>query len=256
MQNLFSSPLREGESEWLSVSDLMAGLMVIFLFIAIVIFVRPDDEAEETLRQNILNLEKKLTQVDRQRLKILEIVAQWQEREEEIYNALYKEFEDDLKEWGAEIERETLLIRFLVETPKILFKSGEYTISGWFQDILTDFYPRYIETLAPYKEVIDELRIEGHTSPEWEDTSPEEAYIYNMRLSQNRTREVLEFVFNLPEIEGELEWLQSTVTANGLSSSRPPSEQEVEDLVQLRRVEFRVRTKDRSEILRILEVVQ
>ena len=68
MDKLFGSSLREEESDWLSVSDLMAGLMVIFLFIAI-IFIRPLAE---------------------QNLRIKEIASTWQENETQIYEALQK----------------------------------------------------------------------------------------------------------------------------------------------------------------------
>ena len=111
MENFFRSGSREEESEWLSVSDLMAGLMVIFLFIAIV-FIRPLAEQNQRIK---------------------EIASTWQENETEIYNALFQEFETDLTEWNAEIEKDTLLIRF--KAPEVLFERGRAKIRTEFAEI-------------------------------------------------------------------------------------------------------------------------
>ena len=89
---------------------------------------------------------------------------------------------------------------------------------------LADFFPRYIEILskADYKEEIEEIRIEGHTSSEWQDQVPiDVAFMNNMELSQNRARNVLDYVLEIdnPKISRNKIWLKKKVTANGLSSS-------------------------------------
>ena len=43
-----------------------------------------------------------------------------------------------------------------------------------------------------------EIRIEGHTSSEWFDQSTgNEAYLNNMELSQNRARNVLDYILRI-----------------------------------------------------------
>ncbi len=234
MDGMFGASSHEDENEWLSVSDLMAGLMVVFLFIAIV-FIRPLAE---------------------QSLKIKEIASSWQENETELYEALLEEFSGDLPRWNAEIEKETLLIRF--RSPDVLFDIGRATIRSEFSTILSDFFPRYVRVLSPFRESIDEIRIEGHTSSIWnENTSSEEAYILNMELSQKRTLAVLHNVFSITDIAEDRLWLQPLLTANGLSSSRPIlMDNNLEDTKRSRRVEFRVRTTARTEIVRILAATQ
>tara|TARA_R110002072_G_scaffold30957_41_gene96118 strand:+ start:2544 stop:3248 length:705 start_codon:yes stop_codon:yes gene_type:complete len=234
MENFFRSGSREEESEWLSVSDLMAGLMVIFLFIAIV-FIRPLAEQNQRIK---------------------EIASTWQENETEIYNALFQEFETDLTEWNAEIEKDTLLIRF--KAPEVLFERGRAKIRTEFAEILQNFFPRYVAVLRTYRESLEEIRVEGHTSSVWNQiTSPEEAYFRNMDLSQARTRAVLQNVLGLPEISQERGWLRPLLTANGLSSSHLVLDADgAEDRDRSRRVEFRVKTKARTEIVRILEEVR
>jgi outer membrane protein OmpA-like peptidoglycan-associated protein len=234
MTPVFGPSSQNEDSEWISVSDLMAGLMVIFLFIAIV-FIRP---------------------VAEQNLKIKEIARTWQENETEIYDALVQEFSDDLPRWNAEIEQDTLLIRF--KSPEVLFERGRAAIRREFSAILEDFFPRYVNVLERFRDSIDEVRIEGHTSSVWNHTtSQEDAYFLNMGLSQARTRAVLQKVFLLPDITEHRSWLQPLLTANGLSSSRPVIlENGREDRERSRRVEFRIRTTARTEIVKILEAAQ
>lgn len=240
MNSIFGASKKEEDSDWLSVSDLMAGLMVIFLFIAI-IFIRPLTEQKIILEQ--------------QQERITEIASTWQETETNIYEALVSEFQDDLSAWNAEIEKETLLLRF--KAPEVLFAEGQSEIRVRFREILSDFFPRYVGVLSEFRNAIEEIRIEGHTSSEWNSVSPEQAYYNNMALSQARTREVLSFALSISDIEGEKAWLQTLLTANGLSSSRPIINQfGAEDPDLSRRVEFRVRTKARTEIVKILEEVQ
>lgn len=233
MKAVFGSSKSDDDGDWLSVSDLMAGLMVIFLFIAI-IYIRPLAEKTEA---------------------VTEIVVAWQESEEALYLAMEDEFKEDLPKWNAEIDPETLAVRF--KSPEILFKRGSATIETKFELILADFFPRYVSVLAEFQNGIEEIRIEGHTSSDWSGVSLEEAYFRNMELSQARTREVLRYLFLLPAISEQKPWLRPLVTANGLSSSQPILDSEGAEAPFLsRRVEFRVRTKVRNEIMKVVREVQ
>lgn len=227
---IFRTSHDDGEEHWISVSDLMAGLMIIFLFIAIT-YIRP-----------ILN----------ERDAIKEIAVTWQESEVALYDRLKEEFKDDLPRWNAELERETLTVRFT--EPEILFDSGRATLKPEFEYILSDFFPRYLNVLSDFRDDIAEVRIEGHTSSEWMvATSGDEAYFHNMELSQNRTRAVLEYALLLPGSSAQKSWAKKYITANGLSSSRLIFANGKEDKERSRRVEFRVRTNAKREIVRILE---
>lgn len=234
MTNLFRPSSATEESEWLSVSDLMAGLMVIFLFIAIV-YIRPLIE---------------------QQARIKELAVVWQENEVKIYEALLEEFQDDLPKWDAEIERDTLLFRF--NAPEVLFEQASTDITPHFEKILNDFFPRYADKLRSFQNSIEELRIEGHTSSIWEGAkTKQEAYFHNMELSQGRTRSVLQYVLTNPALDSDKEWVQDLLTANGLSSSKRiffPNGGENQKAS--RRVEFRVETKARRELVRILEELE
>ncbi|MBQ3033631.1 MAG: hypothetical protein IJD28_04555, partial [Deferribacterales bacterium] len=132
----------DGE-HWLSVSDLMSGLMVVFLFISIA-FMR------------YISMEKD---------KITDIAVAYQENQVAIYHALVQEFQDDLSKWDASIEQTTLSFQF--NSPEVLFAVGSSKITDKFAAILTDFTVRYLNILDEYRPSIQEIRIEGHTSSEW-----------------------------------------------------------------------------------------
>ncbi len=219
--------------DWISISDLMAGLMMIFLFIAI-------------SYMNSLQIRAK---------QIKKIAVAYQELQNDLYIDLYKEFKDDLSDWKAEIDRETLSVRF--HEPDVLFRQGSSDVTVRFQDILCDFFPRYIKIMnsAKYQNCIEEIRIEGHTSSEWtKKINDENAYIHNMRLSQNRTRSVLKLCLSLIRDEGIKDWAKHYITANGLSSSRLILTPEgSEDKEKSRRVEFRTKTAAEKKVVEIIE---
>lgn len=222
----------EGEgAHWLSVSDLMAGLMMVFLFIAITL-----------MRQAFL-----------ERDQIREIAVAYQENQVAIYEALMEEFGDDLERWDATINQETLAFEF--KSPDVLFATGETVIRPRFQEILEDFFPRYLEVLRTYRDSIDEIRIEGHTSSEWNGlVSATEAYFKNMELSQGRTRSVLQYVYDLPTVDADRPWVKRHFAAVGFSSSRLVLDGAGrEDPARSRRVTFRVITNAETQIRRIIE---
>lgn len=191
----------KSETEWISISDLMTGLMMIFLFISI-------------SYMNSLQIRAK---------QIRKIAVAYQELQDDLYQELYLEFKDDLPKWEAEIERETLSVRF--HEPDVLFKQGEDEVTTRFKDILKEFFPRYLRIMnsKKYRDSIEEIRIEGHTSSEWhKKVNEDEAYFLNMMLSQNRTRSVLEYCLGLIKDDYDiLAWSRRYITANGLSSLKP-----------------------------------
>ncbi len=233
MEKLFGRRSSSDDEHWMSVSDLMAGLMVIFLFIAIT-YIRPIVEIQAKIRN---------------------IVVAWKDSEVEIYAALNEEFEADLFRWRAELDQNTLSIRF--KAPDVLFASATATLKPEFKRILDDFFPRYLDVLYQFKGAIAEVRLEGHTSSEWEGASTKDvAYFMNMELSQARTRAVLEYSLGLPLVDPYKEWARKLITANGLSSSRLILQDSREDKIRSRRVEFRVRTNTKEQIVRVLETIE
>ena len=195
--------------------------------------------------------------------KIEQIAVTYEKLQSDLYADLDEEFKDDFKKWNAgwvdeddENKKTRLTIRF--KEPEVLFEPGSAEVRPLFKEILDDFFPRYIQILRrlKYMEDIAEIRIEGHTSSEWKKKTGLEAYIPNMKLSQGRTRSVLEYVLQIPSIQQNKEiqkWLTRYLTANGLSSSRPITDSnDTEIKEESRRVEFRVRTNAEKRIVEII----
>lgn len=223
----------EEEHHWLSVSDLMAGLMMVFLLISI------------ALMRHALEERDRVTQV----------AEAYQETQVAIYQALIEEFSDDLEAWQAEINADTLTLTF--KSPEVLFATGSAQLRPHFESILSDFYPRYLKVLTPFRKSINEIRIEGHTSSLWnQHVSEDEAYFLNMQLSQDRTRSVLSYLYRLPETQAEKTWVKKTTAAVGFSSSHPVLDDTgQEDHEGSRRVNFRILTNAEGQIREILSEV-
>jgi outer membrane protein OmpA-like peptidoglycan-associated protein len=222
------------ETHWIPLSDLMTGLMVMFLLIAVTYMMRVEADSDQ----------------------VKQVAIAYNEIKDALFEDLRSEFKDDLPKWKAELIKDDLSIRFT--EPEVLFAAGSSELKPEFRDILSDFFPRYVRILtsAKYQGSITEVRIEGHTSSDWIGvTTPEDAYFRNMELSQARTRSALAYALSLPQVGGQRDWLRRYLTANGLSSSRPVFDPSgAEDAARSRRVEFRIRTDAETRIAKILEV--
>lgn len=120
------------------------------------------------------------------------------------------------------------------------------------------FFPKYLKILNDrFRDDIEEIRIEGHTdsskcSKQCE--TIELNYLYNMNLSQARSRNVLRYGLTETDVAGNPELLafgREYIIATGLSFSQPrttPSKS--------RRVEIRVRTKAQDKIDAIIKTLK
>ena len=226
---------QETEEHWIAVSELMSGLMMLFLLIAVmylVIVERKNDEIER-------------------------VVVLYEDLREELYADLQAEFGDDLPLWGAQIGED---LKFRFTNTNLLFEEGQSDLKPEFSTILSDFFPRYmaILTSTKYRDDILELRIEGHTSSSWSfAVDSDDAYMRNMALSQERTRSTLGFLFDLEAVAHEKDWLRQRMTANGLSSSQTILQDDgVEDAERSRRVEFVVVTDAETRLSTILQEIR
>jgi outer membrane protein OmpA-like peptidoglycan-associated protein len=243
----------ENDDFWPSISDLMSGLMIIFMFIAISFMSQISREKEEYKDQKI-EIEKLAEEYKQQKQYISELAEEYKKVKVNIYNDLFKEFKQNLFYWNAYIDKETLSVKF--REPDIFFMPGSTELNSKFQEILDDFFPRYIAILnsEKYRNEIEEVRIEGHTSTEWtKNSTPMESYFKNMELSQGRTRSTLQYVMNLNSMSKHEKFMIEKITANGLSYSKKILVAGIEDKKMSRRVEFRIRTKAEQKIDQILE---
>lgn len=222
----------KANSEWISISDMMAGLMMVFMLISITFMLQTEYEKKA----------------------MADVALAYEKSKLDLNRALLEEFEDDLTRWGAEILPDTT---FRFREPEVLFAVNSADIKAQFKTILDDFFPRYISILTrpEFYQDIEEIRIEGHTSSDWKGTQDRAvAYINNAELSQERSFSVLDYVFNMDESNAERAWLVRVLRANGLSFAKPIFDAEQrEDQERSRRVEFRVITKTEERIYEILQ---
>lgn len=227
--------LHEQADEWIPLSDLMTGLMMFFMLLAMAFMIKVEADSEKIKRVAIL----------------------YDELRSDLYNDLDAEFRKDLGRWGAELDAD-LTVRF--KEPDVLFDTGSAVLKAKFTAVLNDFFPRYVSILTSdkYRNSVTEIRVEGHTSSTWGNgAATEDAYFKNMELSQSRTRSTLQYVLQLPQVRKEQSWLRLYLTANGLSSSKLITGTDgKENPARSQRVEFKIRTDADARIATILEVAR
>lgn len=212
---------------WMSVSDLMTGLMVIFLFIAIAYM--------SLVREN------------------QSVLTDYVETKQRMYDKLIEEFRGDTLKWKMGIGKD-LSMKF--NNPTVLFEQGRAEVKPEFKKILNDFIPRYLNILLTdsLRSKIKEIRIEGHTDNVPFPSLSQDPYIANIILSQQRALNVLRYIRDMPSFQNysaeQKKMLEFWFTANGLSYGKALdnngeytfiSNKNI-DLQMSRRVEFRIVT--------------
>lgn len=228
-------------SIWISNTDLMSGLLVLFLFIAILMN-QGLSEAQDEI--------KKITGASN------EVRRELQESIKQNFSA------EEIKRYNLDQENNVGAASFDKGDGRFLVGSSELTPE--FRATLQVFLPKYIKSISDIYEKdpdkIKEIRIEGHTSTEWfannngQLVTANDAYIKNMELSQNRTRAIIQFALSLPELVPYHSLIKEKLTANGLSSSQIIKKEDgSEDFDASRRIEFKVVVNDEATVKDIEE---
>lgn len=216
---------KNSEQHWIPLADLMTGLMMVFLLIAVLYMLKVNNAAQS-----------------------------YTHAKSQLGEDLCAEFAKDLAKWNAQCDKQNLVVRF--NSPEVLFDTGKSALKPQFAVILDDFFPRYIKVLGQdkHKNSIEEIRIEGHTSSKWSTgVDKNTAYFLNMQLSQARTLSVLQYVLNHTNTKNK-HWVKAILTANGLSSSKLIYHKDGTKNVQgSQRVEFKVRTNADEHIKQIID---
>ena len=200
----------------LSLGDLMAGLLLIFVLLLSFVMLRLENLMEEK-RKELELLD------DRERIKKLLISRLLQE----------------LSEFDVEVDPDTGVIRI---TEGILFDFGEDELKQAGKAFLRQFTPKYVGILLSdplVKEHIAQVIIEGHTDNVG-------GYEYNLSLSLRRAKSVAAYLFT--KEFGTFRYaddLKKLLSANGRSFVQPIAPNDVaEGRAQNRRVEFQFRLRD------------
>ena len=155
-------------SQWISLSDMMTWLMLVFLLLSILVMSEIHQEQENKNR----------------------ILIEYNNVKSELYKDLKKAFEEKENEWDMSIQ-DNLTVKF--NNDDVLFLANSSNLTNWFKNILDEFIPKYLDIITndKYDWKISEIRIEWHA---W--NCPEGTYFYCLDLSQWRSNSVLSYLFN------------------------------------------------------------
>ena len=247
---------------WLSYSDMMAALLLVFVLIITFTMLQAKKQYEqkekELLEQQMLLQEKEI--VLKEQEKILqeqkEVMDSQQEQLDaivgvryDLVEALRDEFEDS--SLSVSVDPQTGAITF---DSNVLFDSGQSNLKKGGKKFLEEFLPRYFAVLMDprFKDYISEIIIEGHTDTDG-------GYTYNLQLSQARALTVADFCIGEKAsfVKGEeLDELRGILTANGRSySDLIYNEDGSVNMAASRRVEFKFRLKDDEMIDQMIGVL-
>lgn len=239
----------EEVSYWLSYSDMMAALLLIFILIISFTMLQAkgqyeakEQELEE--QQEIISKQEQLLADQQSELdRVMGIRS-------DLVEALRDEFNGS--DLNVVVDAKTGAITF---DAGVLFDVGESELKDEGKEFMENFLPRYCGVLLQdkYKDYVSEIIIEGHT-----DTNG--TYLYNLELSQQRAFSVATFC--LTENSGilsktEIETLRTVLTANGRSYSNPVyDENGAVDMEASRRVEFKFRLEDEEMIDEMVNILE
>lgn len=187
---------KKAGSQWISLSDMMTWLMLVFLLISVLVISEIQEQQDNKNR----------------------ILLEYNNTQDEILKELKKAFQEKEKEWEMTID-DDLSIKFT--NPDVLFEPNISTLTQGFRDILDQFIPLYISIVndEEYKDSIIEVRIEWHA---WKCEDIE--YMSCLKLSQERSNAVLWYIFNHPEYiwisEKNKKKLKFWFTSNGMSNGK------------------------------------
>lgn len=249
---------------WISYSDLMAGLLLVFILLLITTLLvskegldkqqQLNDERERELEQ-----QRKLNTAREQELKklrkdIADVLG--------VRVELLKRLKERFSVAGGQISFDdaTGAVRL---GSNILFEEGSAKLSPEGRRTLDRTLPIYFDALLGDKRLsayVDQIVFEGHTNSNYssgkEDSA--QAFLFNLELSQNRAYAAMEHV--LKSDLGTYQDAHKLLAANGYSSSRllyqdTPTGKE-EDKAASRRLELRFRLKDEVALNRLKELLE
>lgn len=193
------------------------------------------DESGRTLEE-LLDASQKLAALQEagQTLEgIASKISQAEAQQEVMVGALRNELGDIVSRVGGQIDENGAII--LPDTG--LFEQGKARITPVLRKFLADACEPWVATLKNSGVNIAEVKIEGHASSEWRSgSSPRQAYLGNLDLSQRRSQAVLRVCLDFITDNNILDWARAHMIAVGYSSVRPVMEDGEEDRAASRRV--------------------
>ena len=211
----------EETSYWLSFSDLMASVLIIFILLFVYNLIAYEESMNET--------EKMIRELTSTRMKIITM--------------LQEEF--DKENMDIIIDPKTGAIQL---NESILFDTGKSELKEEGKEFAQKFIPIYVKILLGNDEIksqVSQIIIEGHT----DDVG---GYLYNLKLSQERSLSVAQFLLNSEFNYKYKNEMEKYLTINGRSYSEPILNNDGSiNKDASRRVEIKFRLKEEEVLLQI-----
>lgn len=258
---------------FLSISDLIMGVLLIFVLLYVKEHLRSDPERlkrlevenrelkienkflklkveeltqklkeyEEIIKRLKLELEKSKNQI-----RILERKeATIEELHQRINQKLLESFKDD-----KDIKIDTINQELILDD-SVLFGINEWQLKEIGKEKLQKILPKFFSTFVDDETVVnflEQLTIEGHTD-DLGSKDPQRNYLYNLDLSQKRAYEVARFIYSDPYLietlgEERLKKLKIYLSSNGKSNANliyQDSKKKIVDRNKSRRVTIKYR---------------
>lgn len=199
---------------WITMSDLLLGLMIIFLILFI------------------------MSMVGFSQAKVAEQSAQTEMAEKLAKELVNNKIDVNIDKMSGQVEISDLE----------LFDIGSAKLSAKGKAYLDKFFPIYIDTIFSNPEVSDKVEnliIEGHTDSQMFRglNSTDEQYTKNLELSSMRATEVANYVFKTNYNKKYSKKLHKVLIVEGKSNTEPILTNGKEDFNKSRRVELEIRMK-------------
>ncbi|SDT09219.1 chemotaxis protein MotB [Paenibacillaceae bacterium GAS479] len=225
----------EKESFWVSYTDLMSGLLIIFALVIMITMYDTQSAYEKqqiALQQTAAAMKEKEAAIQETNKLIEEVIGVKSKIIQELV-AAFKDSKLDLQ-----VDQQTGAIRF---SGGVFFDYRSSKVSDKGTQYLAEFIPKYISILLSdqFRDEIAQIIVEGHTDTDG-------SYLYNLQLSQDRALSVVQQIFDpkFPKFSRQEE-LKKVITANGRSFSVPVLDTKGKiDADKSRRVEFKFRLRD------------
>jgi chemotaxis protein MotB len=214
---------------WLSFSDVMSSLLIIFLLLFVYKILDYNQEIKN-YNETLASKEAKIQELSKVRTKIIE--------------KLLEQFGENIA-----IDKNTGAIKLKSE---ILFDSNKSELKPEGKIFLTTFIPKYLDILLGDKEIKDNLSriiIEGHT----DDVG---SYIYNLDLSQERASSVVKYILMDGVNQNNINDIEQYVSAIGRSKADLIKNGNEVLMAESRRVEFKFQLRDEDTIKAILNEIR
>ena len=199
--------------------------------------------------EDLIEMSESLQKAGQSLSDIADKIEQAQGQEQALIAALRNELGDIVSNAGGRIDDTGAIIL----PDNILFEKGKAEITPVLGQFLEDACEPWLTVLKNSGVEISDVKVEGHASSEWGASStPKQAYLRNLDLSQRRSQAVLRACLDIVENSEIHEWARSHMIAVGYSSVRPVMRNGQEDRAASRRVVFSA-TPDREPLIEAIE---